>query len=87
MHKRKAGEATKVKAVPKPTSLLRLVARNFGSEKHLEGDKPYSSSLETIVRKSYDGRVQTFRGATLDKAFAPIPNLHVVPRLAPKRSL
>ena len=87
MHKRKGGEPTKIKPVPKPTSLLRLVARNFGGDKDLERDKPYSASLETIVRKSYDGRVHSFRGLGATQADPLKAKLvGLAPRLAPKRS-
>ena len=86
MHKRKGGEPTKVKPIPKPTSLLRLVARNFGADKDLEADKVYNASLETIVRKSYDGRVHSFRGP--DGTYALKSKLQTSgPRLAPKKSL
>ena len=60
MNKRKAEELPRVKEIPKPTSLLKLVAKNFGADKNLDGDKSYAKTLRTIQRKFHDSGVHRY---------------------------
>ena len=60
MHKT-AESSSKEREPQHPVSLLKLVARNIGSDRHnVSTETPFNSSIESILRKSFDGNMKKF---------------------------
>ena len=60
MHKT-TESSSKEREPQQPISLLKLVARNIGSDRHnISTETPFNSSIESILRKSYDGSMRKF---------------------------
>ena len=71
MHKTSESSKREESDSQAPISLLKLVARNIGSDRYTNEDLPLDSSLESILRRSHDGNVKKFIGYNQSHSVLP----------------
>ena len=72
-----------------PISLLKLVARNIGSDRHTTDDTPFDSSIESILRKSHDGKGNTRIGYNGSQTALPhtLPHKYTIASVPSENSM